>query len=44
VFDTRPEGTEKIRMPKLRCENGVIQDIRAPGLQNRRYVAMNEED
>jgi hypothetical protein len=32
VFDTRPEGTRKIRRPKLRWEDGLIQDIRALGV------------
>jgi hypothetical protein len=27
VFDTRRERTRKIRRPKLRWEDGVIQDI-----------------
>jgi hypothetical protein len=32
VFDTRPEGTRKIGRPKMRLEDGVIQDIRALGM------------
>jgi hypothetical protein len=32
AFDARPEGTRKIERPKLRWEDGVIQDIRqGPG-------------
>jgi hypothetical protein len=27
VFDTRPEGTRETGRPKLRCEDGVIQDV-----------------
>jgi hypothetical protein len=44
VFDTRPEGTRKIGRPKLRWEYGVIQDIRALGVENWRNVAMDRED
>jgi hypothetical protein len=44
VFDTRPEGTRNIGRPKLRWEDGVIQDIRALGVKNWRNVAMNRED
>jgi hypothetical protein len=44
VFDTRPEGTRKIGRPKLRWEDGVIQDIRALGVKNWSNVAMDRED
>jgi hypothetical protein len=44
VFDTRSEGTRKIGRPKLRWEDGVIQDIRALGVKNWRNVAMKRED
>jgi hypothetical protein len=44
VFDTRHEGTKNIGRPKLRWEDGVIQDIRAPGAKNLGIVAMNRED
>jgi hypothetical protein len=43
VSDTRPEGTRKTGRPKLRLEDGVIQDIRALGMKNSRNVAMNKE-
>jgi hypothetical protein len=33
VFSIRPEGTRKIGRPKLRWENGVIQDISALGVK-----------
>jgi hypothetical protein len=44
VFDTRPEGTRKIGRPKLRWEDGVIQDIRVLGVKNWRKAAMDRED
>jgi hypothetical protein len=44
VFDIRPEGTRKIGRPKLRWEDGVIQDIRVLGVKNWRDVAMDRED
>jgi hypothetical protein len=44
VFDTRPEGTRKIGRPKLRWEDGVIQDITALGVKNWRNVAVDRED
>jgi hypothetical protein len=34
AFDTRPEGTRKIRRPKLRWEDGLNQDIRALGVKS----------
>jgi hypothetical protein len=44
VFDTRPEGTRKIGRPKLRWEDGVIQDIRVLGVKNWRNAPMDRED
>jgi hypothetical protein len=46
VFDTRPEGTRKIRRAKLRWEDGTItiQDIRALGMKKWRTSVMNRED
>jgi hypothetical protein len=44
VFDTRSEGTRKIRRSKLRWEDGTIQDIRALGMKNWRNAAVNRED
>jgi hypothetical protein len=43
VPDTRPEGTRETGWPKLRWEDGVLQDIRALGMKNSRNVAMNKE-
>jgi hypothetical protein len=40
MFDIRLEGTKKTR----RCEDGVIQDIRALREKNWRIVALNRED
>jgi hypothetical protein len=44
VNDTRPEGTRNIGRPKLRLEDGVVQDIRALGVKHSRNVAMDRED
>jgi hypothetical protein len=43
VFDTRPERTRKIGRPKLICEDGVTQDIKALRVENLRNVAMGRE-
>jgi hypothetical protein len=40
---TRPEGTRKIGRPRLRWEDGVIQDIESPGPKNCGNVAVNRE-
>jgi hypothetical protein len=52
VFDIRPEGSRKIERPKLRWEDGVIQDIRQDpgreeleecGYEQRRLAESSEE-
>jgi membrane glycosyltransferase len=40
VFNTKPTGIRKIRRPKLRWEDGVIQDIKTFGVKNWRNIAM----
>jgi hypothetical protein len=44
VFNTRPESTRKIRRPKLRLEDGMIQNIRALRMKNWRSAALNRQD
>jgi hypothetical protein len=45
VYVTRSEWTRKTGRPELRCEDGVIQDIRqSPGSKVLEDVARNTED
>jgi hypothetical protein len=44
VFNTKPEGTRKVGIPKLRWEECVCQDIRILGVKNWRSVALNREE
>jgi hypothetical protein len=44
VFDIRPEGTRKFGRPRLRWEDGLIQNIRPLGVKNWNIVAMNRKD
>jgi hypothetical protein len=44
VFDTRTEGTRKTVRPKLRWEDGLIQDIRTLEARNWANADMNRED
>jgi hypothetical protein len=43
VFNTKPIAIRKIRRPKLRWEDDVIQDIKTLGVKNMRNVAMEKE-
>jgi hypothetical protein len=44
IFNTKPEGTRKVGIPKLRWEECVRQDIRILGVKNWRSVALNREE
>jgi hypothetical protein len=44
IFNTKPEGTRKMRRPKLRWEECVYQDIRILSVKNWKSVALNREE
>ena len=44
VFKTMPEGTRKVRRPKMRWEDCVRQDIRTLGIRIWRSVALNRQE
>jgi hypothetical protein len=44
VFNSKPRGSRKIEKPKLRWEDGVLQDIRALDIRNWRDMVMKREE
>jgi hypothetical protein len=43
-FNSKKYGSRKIGRPKLRWENGVLQDIRALDIRNWREMVMRWEE
>jgi hypothetical protein len=44
VFNSKPYGSRKVGRPKLRWEDGVLQDIRAQDVRIWRDIDMSEEE
>jgi hypothetical protein len=44
VFNSKPCGSRKIGRPKLRWEDGVLQDIRARDIRNWWDMVMRREE
>ena len=44
IFNTKPDGARIVGRPKLRCENGVDQDMRILGVKNWKKVALNRDE
>jgi hypothetical protein len=44
IFNTKPEGTSKMRRPKLRWEECVCQEIRILDVKNWMGVALNGKE
>jgi hypothetical protein len=44
VFNSKPCGSREIGRPKLRWEDGVLQDIRALDIRNWRDMVMRREE
>jgi hypothetical protein len=44
IFNTKPDGARIAGRPKLRCEDGVVQDMRILGVKNWRKVALNRDE
>jgi hypothetical protein len=44
IFKTKPDGARSAGRPKLRWEDGVVQDMRILGFKNGVKVALNREE
>jgi hypothetical protein len=44
IFNTKPHGARSVGRPKLRWEDGVVQDMRILGVNNLRKVALNTDE
>jgi hypothetical protein len=44
VFNTKPEGTRSVGRPKLRWENGVVQDTRILGVNSWEKEALDRDE
>jgi hypothetical protein len=44
IFDTKPDGARSVGRPKLRREDGVVQDMRILGVKNWRKVALDRDE
>jgi hypothetical protein len=44
IFNTKPDGVRSVGRPKLRCEDGVDQDIRILGVKNWKKFALNRDE
>jgi hypothetical protein len=44
IFNTKLEGTRSVGRPKLRWEDGVVQDTRILGVNSWKKVALNKDD
>jgi hypothetical protein len=40
IFNTKPDRARSVGIPKLRWEDGVVQDMRILGVKNWRKVAL----
>jgi hypothetical protein len=43
IFNTTPDGTRSDGRPKLRWEDGVVQDTRILGVKNWKNAALNTD-
>ena len=44
IFNTKPEGTRSVGRPKLRCEDGVVQDTRILGVNRWKKAALDRDE
>jgi hypothetical protein len=44
IVNSKPYGSRKIGRPRIRWEDGVLQDIRALDIKNWRDMAMRKEE
>ena len=44
IFNTKPDGTRSVGRPKLRWEDGVVQDARILGVKSWKKAALNRDE
>jgi hypothetical protein len=44
IFNTKPDGATSVGSLKLRCEDGVDQDMRMLGVKNWKKVTLNRDE
>jgi hypothetical protein len=44
IFNTKPDGVRRVGRTKLRCEDGVDQDMRILEVKNWRKVALDRDE
>jgi hypothetical protein len=44
IFNTKPEGRRRVGRPKLRWEDGVVQDTRILGVNSWKKVALDRDE
>jgi hypothetical protein len=44
IFNTKPDGTRSVGRPKLRWEDGVVQDTRILGVKNWKRAALERDE
>ena len=44
IFNTKPEATRSVGRPKLRWEDGVVQDMRVVGVNSWKKAALDRDE
>jgi len=44
ILNTKPDGVRRIGRPKMRCEDGVNQDMRILEVKNWKKVALDRDE
>jgi hypothetical protein len=44
IFSTKPDGTRSVGRPKLRWEDGVVQDTQILGVKRWKNVDLNRDE
>jgi hypothetical protein len=44
IFNTKPDGARSVGRPKMRREDGVVQDMRILAVKNWRKVTINRDE
>ena len=44
IFSTKPDGVRRAEIPKLRWEDGVVQDMRTLEVESWKKVALDRDE